>query len=193
MATQETNGNDSTSFESNLTQIEEALKLKEEGNQYYFEKKYEEAIEIYSEAIHKLPSTHQTLPILFANRAACYLQKTDFDNCVKDCNQAINLDNNYLKAIQRRASAFEKLNNFEDALKDYKKIIQLDPTNEQARKMIPNLEKIVEVEREKKIQEAIGSFKKFGNSILGNFGISLDNFQCEKDENTGSYNINYKN
>lgn len=34
--------------------------------------------------------------------------------------------------------------------------------------------------------------KGFGNTILGKFGLSLDNFQMQKDPTTGSYSINFK-
>jgi hypothetical protein len=35
--------------------------------------------------------------------------------------------------------------------------------------------------------------KDLGNSLLGNFGLSLDNFKAEKDETTGSYSIQFVN
>lgn len=35
--------------------------------------------------------------------------------------------------------------------------------------------------------------KGFGNTILGKFGLSLDNFKAEKDPETGSYNIQFVN
>ncbi len=34
--------------------------------------------------------------------------------------------------------------------------------------------------------------KGFGNTILGKFGLSLDNFQMQKDPVSGSYSINFK-
>ena len=34
--------------------------------------------------------------------------------------------------------------------------------------------------------------KDLGNSILGNFGLSLDNFKTVKDPKTGSYNIQFE-
>jgi hypothetical protein len=37
--------------------------------------------------------------------------------------------------------------------------------------------------------EALGKLKELGNSILGNFGMSLDNFKMNQDPNTGSWNI----
>lgn len=40
--------------------------------------------------------------------------------------------------------------------------------------------------------EALGKLKELGNSILGNFGMSLDNFKMTQDPNTGSWNIRYE-
>lgn len=37
--------------------------------------------------------------------------------------------------------------------------------------------------------EALGKLKELGNSILGNFGMSLDNFKMNQDPSTGSWNI----
>ena len=37
--------------------------------------------------------------------------------------------------------------------------------------------------------EALGKLKELGNSILGNFGMSLDNFKMQQDPGTGSWNI----
>ena len=37
-----------------------------------------------------------------------------------------------------------------------------------------------------------GKLKDLGNTVLGKFGMSLDNFKTDKDPNTGSYSINFK-
>ena len=37
-----------------------------------------------------------------------------------------------------------------------------------------------------------GKLKDLGNTVLGKFGMSLDNFKAVKDPNTGSYSINFQ-
>jgi hypothetical protein len=55
------------------------------------------------------------------------------------------------------------------------------------------LEKIHEEKMNKLKDEALGKLKDLGNSILGNFGMSLDNFKMTQDPNTGSWSINMNN
>jgi hypothetical protein len=38
----------------------------------------------------------------------------------------------------------------------------------------------------------LGKLKDLGNSLLGNFGLSLDNFKTVQDPKTGSYNIQFE-
>ena len=44
---------------------------------------------------------------------------------------------------------------------------------------------------EKKKEEVIDGLKNIGNSVLGYFGMSLDNFKLEQGAN-GGYNISFK-
>lgn len=45
---------------------------------------------------------------------------------------------------------------------------------------------------EKRKEEVMSGLKNIGNSVLGYFGLSLDNFKMEQGEG-GGYNIQFKN
>ena len=50
-----------------------------------------------------------------------------FEDCIDDCSKAIEIDSNYLKAILRRAEAYEKTEKLDEALTDYTKVLEIDP------------------------------------------------------------------
>ena len=54
----------------------------------------------------------------------------------------------------------------------------------------------VAAKREAQLEElktkAMGQLKELGNSILGNFGMSCDNFKFDKDPETGSYSMRFE-
>ena len=58
--------------------------------------------------------------------------------------------------------------------------------------MKERLERVVKEKQEKMKDEMLGKLKDLGNSLLGKFGMSLDNFQMKQDPATGSYSVNFK-
>lgn len=93
---------------------EYALQLKNAGNKAYGSKDYNKAIDLYSQAILCKPD-----PIFYSNRAACYNALSVWDKVVEDTTAAINLDPTYVKALNRRANAYEHLEQFSEALLDF--------------------------------------------------------------------------
>lgn len=53
------------------------------------------------------------------------------------------------------------------------------------------LQKKVDELNEKRKDEVLSGLKNIGNSILGYFGMSLDNFQLTQNEG-GTYNVQFK-
>lgn len=104
-----------------------AIELKNEGNMKYRENNYLEAIELYSRAIDTCPlESTEELSQFYQNRAAAWESLKNYNKVIEDCSKAIELNPKYIKCIQRRARAAEKVNNFELALEDYSTVCFLD-------------------------------------------------------------------
>lgn len=102
---------------STLTQTqreEYAAKLKQAGNKAYGDKAYNRAIELYSKAILCKPD-----PVFYSNRAACHSAMSEWDQVIEDTTAAINMDPEYVKAINRRATAYEHQKMYSEALLDF--------------------------------------------------------------------------
>ncbi|RMZ91947.1 hypothetical protein DV736_g837, partial [Chaetothyriales sp. CBS 134916] len=91
-----------------------AGKLKAAGNKAYGSKDYNKAIDLYGQAILCKPD-----PVYYSNRAACYNALSDWDKVVEDTSAALAMDTEYIKALNRRAHAYEHLSLFSEALLDY--------------------------------------------------------------------------
>ncbi|GAB0138194.1 TOM (translocase of outer membrane) complex component [Epichloe bromicola] len=91
-----------------------AAKLKQSGNRAYGDKAYNKAIGFYSQAIFCKPD-----PVFYSNRAACYSAMSEWDKVVADTTAAIDMDPEYVKAINRRATAYEHQRKYPEALLDF--------------------------------------------------------------------------
>jgi len=135
---------------------------------------------------------HSTkLAVYYCNRAACYLHLSQYESAINDADVTIMYNPTYTKAYVRRMTAYEQLDKIEEALRDAQTALQLEPTNRPIQLHVKRLTKIHEEKMEKLKEETLGKLKELGNSILGNFGLSLDNFNAVKDPDTGSYSISF--
>ncbi|KAI8850546.1 hypothetical protein BC829DRAFT_442137 [Chytridium lagenaria] len=96
---------------SDDTRSELSQKAKVVGNRLFGERKYEEAIKYYTQAINLKPDA-----VFYANRAACAANLGRYNEVIEDCNFALGLDARYVKAIYRRAQAYVSLEDHEHAL-----------------------------------------------------------------------------
>ncbi|KAM4883344.1 RNA polymerase II-associated protein 3 [Thomomys bottae] len=107
---------------------QKALALKEKGNKFFKQGKYDEAIECYTKGMDADPYN----PMLPTNRASAYFRLRKFAVAESDCNLAIALNRSYTKAYARRGAARFALQKLEDAKKDYEKVLELEPNNFEA-------------------------------------------------------------
>ncbi|KAF7929698.1 uncharacterized protein EAE98_003466 [Botrytis deweyae] len=127
-----------------------AAKLKAAGNTAYGAKDYPRAIDLYGKAILCKPD-----PIFYSNRAACYNALGEFEKVIEDTTAAINLDSGYVKALNRRANAYEHTEKYSEALLDFTASCIIDGfRNEQSAQSVERLLKKVAESKAKVILEA---------------------------------------
>ncbi|EPQ10387.1 Tetratricopeptide repeat protein 1 [Myotis brandtii] len=171
---------------------EESTRLKEEGNEQFKKGDYIEAERSYSQALQMCPSCFQKdRSILFSNRAAARMKQDKKEMAISDCSKAIQLNPSYIRALLRRAELYESTDKLDEALEDYKSILEKDPSVHQAREACMRLPKQIEERNERLKEEMLGKLKDLGNLVLRPFGLSTENFQIKQDSSTGSYSINF--
>ncbi|XP_003825816.2 RNA polymerase II-associated protein 3 isoform X1 [Pan paniscus] len=107
---------------------QKALVLKEKGNKYFKQGKYDEAIDCYTKGMDADPYN----PVLPTNRASAYFRLKKFAVAESDCNLAVALNRSYTKAYSRRGAARFALQKLEEAKKDYERVLELEPNNFEA-------------------------------------------------------------
>ncbi|KAK2646455.1 hypothetical protein Ddye_021650 [Dipteronia dyeriana] len=174
--------------------LSEANDAKLEANRLFVEGKYEEALVKYEVALGVAsgPETNELRSVCHSNRGICFFKLEKYEDTIRECTKALELNPTYMKALVKRGEAYEKCEKLEEAIVDMKKILELDPSNDQARRAIIRLEPLAAEKREKMKEEMIAKLKDMGNSVLGRFGMSVDNFKAVKDPNTGSYSISFQ-
>ncbi|XP_062905902.1 mitochondrial import receptor subunit TOM70 [Mobula hypostoma] len=103
----------------NQSMLDQAQSAKNKGNKYFKAGKFEQAIQCYTEAISMCPlDQKQDLSTFYQNRAAAFEQQLKWKEVAEDCSKAVELNPKYIKALYRRAKAFEKLDNKKECLED---------------------------------------------------------------------------
>jgi len=102
----------------------EALKIKDLGNASYKARKFEEALEHYSKAWELDPTNVSIL----TNKAAVYFEMGNYDDCIKACEEAIEVGREHradykliAKALGRIGTSYVKQNKLPEAIKYYGK------------------------------------------------------------------------
>eukprot|EP01116_Phalansterium_solitarium_P006540 TRINITY_DN18874_c0_g1_i1.p2 TRINITY_DN18874_c0_g1~~TRINITY_DN18874_c0_g1_i1.p2 ORF type:complete len:273 (-),score=107.76 TRINITY_DN18874_c0_g1_i1:217-1035(-) len=138
------------------------------------------------------PAFRSLASVLLSNRAACHLQHQKYEETKSDCDLSLELDPKYAKAMLRRAKANEALTKLSDALADYQAALAIDGSLSEAREAARTLPARIKEQQEKEKEEMIGKLKELGNSVLGWFGLSTDNFKFVQDPKTGGYSVNFQ-
>ncbi|XP_073970355.1 tetratricopeptide repeat protein 1-like [Rhodnius prolixus] len=182
----------SLSEEDRVRLNSEAAELKKTGNEQYKNCQFQEAVTTYTLALRTCPLCYnKDRAMLYANRGAAKLSINLTESAIDDCSKAIELDPDYVKALMRRAQLYEKTDKLDEALADYKRILELDSTHKEAVMANMRLPPLINERNEKLKTEMLGKLKDLGNMVLKPFGLSTNNFQMVPNE-SGGYSISFK-
>jgi len=135
--------------------------------------------------------------VLNANIAACYIKLREWKEAANACSEALLDDPDYTKALQRRATSNVELSTWSSltsAQEDYNKLLTILPESSDEVKEIHRTLRVLkprlEEAQKQETAEMIDKLKGMGNSILGNFGLSTDNFKFVPN-GQGGYSMNF--
>jgi len=102
---------------------------KERGDEQYKAANFEGAIDHYTKCIDALREQGQAETPLalkaYSNRAACFKQISNFDGTISDCTAVLEVEPENVKALIRRAQAFEGVERYRFALQDVKSVLSM--------------------------------------------------------------------
>ncbi|KAF9020749.1 hypothetical protein BGZ52_002307, partial [Haplosporangium bisporale] len=134
-------------------QLAESNHFKEKGNEVFKLGQFGQAAEFYLRAGQVLPSGHLLLVVAQNNRAAALLKVGEYRETVSECDKSVsliqgpdgqgvndvvppsagvNLKEHLGKALMRRATAYENLEKYKEAMDDWAKLRDLDPRHKNA-------------------------------------------------------------
>ncbi|KAJ7984495.1 hypothetical protein DPEC_G00355410 [Dallia pectoralis] len=116
---------------------------KEQGNAFYIKKEYSEAFNYYSKAIDSCPKNAS----YYGNRAATLMMLCRFREALEDSQQAVRIDDCFMKGHLREGKCHLSLGNAMAASRCFQKVLELEPSNSQAQQEHKNAASVLEFER----------------------------------------------
>ena len=120
-----------------LERKQEANNEKIKGNELMKTKEYDEAIKHYTKSIR----LDEFEPTTYANRALAYIKNTEYSKGLDDCNKAIDLKNDYIKAYYRRGICNMGVKKFKEGMLDFLYVLNDNPSNSDILNKIEELNK----------------------------------------------------
>ena len=140
-----------------------ANELREQGNESFKQSQFKKAVNYYSQAINtildplNINESDEDLSSLqnvlkkddclvkcFNNRAQCHLKLESYKKAVDDANKVLLANADETKALFRRSQALKELNRFDESLRDAKRLIQIEPKNNQFITYIQSLTRLIQ-------------------------------------------------
>ena len=79
---------------------------------------------------------------LYSNFAACQIKSGNSKMAIINCTKCLEIDNNNVKALFRRATAYAGIKEYELAINDCQTAISIDPNNVDVKKKLNQVENL---------------------------------------------------
>lgn len=120
-----------------------AVARKNEGNNFFKNKDYRNAIQKYTEAIEADP----TDVTFFSNRSACYAALEMWEQAAEDGKQCVLCNRSFVKGYFRAGLAYQNLGNLEAALEVVKRGLGIEASNADLKRMSREIEDAIRMRR----------------------------------------------
>lgn len=122
--------------------------MKEEGNAAFKSSQWSKAHELYTQALQIDPCNKATNAKLYFNRATVAAKLKKFTESVNDCDEALKLDEGYLKALVRRGRSYMEMEKYEEAVRDFEQVHKMERGNHEYRNLLASAK--VELKKSKR-------------------------------------------
>ncbi|KAI7907551.1 uncharacterized protein BX663DRAFT_539037 [Cokeromyces recurvatus] len=112
--------------------------IKNQANEQYKLGHYDEAIQLYTQAIELSPNTST----YYNNRAAALMMQKKYKEAAEDCRLAIELDPENVKALLRGGKCHLNMGNLEEASRQYSRALQVDSSHSGAKRDCNSLQQV---------------------------------------------------
>lgn len=103
---------------------------KEEGNEAFKMGRWQQALALYNEALTIDKNNRTVNAKLHFNKATVCAKLNMLNETAEACTAALELDENYVKALLRRAKCYTELGEYEEAVKDYERLYKIDKSKQ---------------------------------------------------------------
>lgn len=124
---------------------EECEMQKKKGNEAFSSGEYAQAVLFYTLGLDKVAELQSTTnsanlddvaPILYSNRAACFLKLGHHEKALDDTNKSIQLNPTYVKAIFRKGLALHAMKRYSEAMPVLAQAHKIEPKNKQIKQAL---------------------------------------------------------